>query len=134
MCVCILLWFMNNICTLNNTVLGWADSLCTGKEILDNSCFASDAYNYFIYKQAMEKNFNKHAEAFLLLVQKPDVRYTASKIFQRNVQHALICINLKRQKNFLRAGFEPATYGCLSITVYSPPLYQLSYQRRYETW
>ena len=35
-------------------------------------------------------------------------------------------------KNFqkiLRAGFEPATYGCLTNYNYSPPLYQLSYRR-----
>ena len=31
-------------------------------------------------------------------------------------------------QNVLRAGFEPATYGCL-LLLYSPPLYQLSYQR-----
>ena len=29
----------------------------------------------------------------------------------------------------LRAGFEPATYGCLIYHNYSPPLYQLSYRR-----
>ena len=35
------------------------------------------------------------------------------------------------KKWFLRAGFEPATYGLLLVvhTDYSPPLYQLSYQR-----
>ena len=33
-------------------------------------------------------------------------------------------------KIFLRAGFEPATYGLLNFSHhYSPPLYQLSYQR-----
>ena len=36
----------------------------------------------------------------------------------------------KNKKNLLRAGFEPATYGCLSFLAnYSPPLYQLSYRR-----
>ena len=34
-------------------------------------------------------------------------------------------------QNVLRAGFEPATYGCLQL-LYSPPLYQLSYQRHVE--
>ena len=34
---------------------------------------------------------------------------------------------------FLRAGFEPATYGFLwETTNYSPPLYQLSYRRNYK--
>ena len=33
----------------------------------------------------------------------------------------------------LRAGFEPATYGCLIYHNYSPPLYQLSY-RRLDEW
>ena len=32
------------------------------------------------------------------------------------------------KRKILRAGFEPATYGCLFL-LYSPPLYQLSYQR-----
>ena len=32
--------------------------------------------------------------------------------------------------SILRAGFEPATYGCLKLHhLYSPPLYQLSYRR-----
>ena len=38
------------------------------------------------------------------------------------------------KKYFLRAGFEPATYGYLTIfkeANYSPPLYQLSYRRFY---
>ena len=34
----------------------------------------------------------------------------------------------KKRKKFLRAGFEPATYGLL-YHHYSPPLYQLSYRR-----
>ena len=33
------------------------------------------------------------------------------------------------KKNILRAGFEPATYGLLPFSNYSPPLYQLSYRR-----
>ena len=33
------------------------------------------------------------------------------------------------KQNILRAGFEPATYGYLTIHNYSPPLYQLSYRR-----
>ena len=32
-------------------------------------------------------------------------------------------------QKILRAGFEPATYGCLTEYNYSPPLYQLSYRR-----
>ena len=35
---------------------------------------------------------------------------------------------------FLRAGFEPATYGLLTMYNYSPPLYQLSYRRMYGKW
>ena len=35
-----------------------------------------------------------------------------------------------KKKYFLRAGFEPATYGFLHCSAYySPPLYQLSYRR-----
>ena len=35
------------------------------------------------------------------------------------------------EKKFLRAGFEPATYGfLLALDLYSPPLYQLSYRRK----
>ena len=33
------------------------------------------------------------------------------------------------KQKLLRAGFEPATYGCLTLYNYSPPLYQLSYRR-----
>ena len=33
------------------------------------------------------------------------------------------------KQKFLRAGFEPATYGYLTMYNYSPPLYQLSYRR-----
>ena len=36
---------------------------------------------------------------------------------------------LQPTENVLRAGFEPATYGFLNFHRYSPPLYQLSYQR-----
>ena len=36
----------------------------------------------------------------------------------------------EKKSLLLRAGFEPATYGCLShVANYSPPLYQLSYRR-----
>ena len=39
------------------------------------------------------------------------------------------------EKNLLRAGFEPATYGYLfDYAIYSPPLYQLSYRRGIERW
>ena len=38
------------------------------------------------------------------------------------------CSTSNGQK-FLRAGFEPATYGYLTLNNYSPPLYQLSYRR-----
>ena len=33
------------------------------------------------------------------------------------------------KQKLLRAGFEPATYGYLTMYNYSPPLYQLSYRR-----
>ena len=43
------------------------------------------------------------------------------------------CNNLLKFSNYgkklLRAGFEPATYGYLTMYNYSPPLYQLSYRR-----
>ena len=44
----------------------------------------------------------------------------------------LITKNIKfdETKIILRAGVEPATYGFLT-TCYSPPLYQLSYRRRW---
>ena len=37
---------------------------------------------------------------------------------------------ISNKKKFLRAGFEPATYGFLLL--YSPPLYQLSYRRTHK--
>ena len=37
------------------------------------------------------------------------------------------------RKKILRAGFEPATYGCLTMYYYSPPLYQLSYRRKHNS-
>ncbi|GIX90164.1 hypothetical protein CEXT_791281 [Caerostris extrusa] len=35
----------------------------------------------------------------------------------------------RKKKNIRRAGVEPATYGFLFHTIYSPPLCQLSYRR-----
>ena len=47
-----------------------------------------------------------------------------------NVIHYVELASTKVQKTFLRAGFEPATYGSLFVIAnYSPPLYQLSYRR-----